>query len=161
MWFRIAVCSADICSALNCESDPSALMWNTHLAIFILNSLLHLVYLYLHHAASNPQECSRSCSWSNIRPHDLYISCSGGWEHAGVQNLTAHSCNHWGSAVPWVFLVIVLLSAIVIVDFILIHLELFVPTYLNFCCYLWSSILITSKSVQFHWFSQLFMLYEV
>lgn len=35
-------------------------------------------------AAGNTQKCNRGCGRGNNRPHNLYITGCGWWEHAGI-----------------------------------------------------------------------------
>lgn len=69
----------------------------------------YLSFIYIS-AASYPQKCSRSCSWSYDRTHNLYISGSSWRKHVSIQDLTTHSCNSWRLTFPWFLLVFLLLS---------------------------------------------------
>lgn len=75
----------------------------------LLQYLVFILYIYIS-AASYPQKCSRSCSWSYDRTHNLYISGSSWRKHVSIQDLTTHSCNSWRLTFPWFLLVFLLLS---------------------------------------------------
>ncbi|KAH7684947.1 Gdt1 family protein [Dioscorea alata] len=69
------------------------------------------ILTFLAEWACDPQKRCWSGSGSNNRPHNMYIPCCGGWEHACFKDLTTHCCNYRGLAVSRIFPLIVFLSA--------------------------------------------------
>lgn len=66
---------------------------------------------HFHSAASNSQECHRSCCRGNNRAYTMHIAGSGGRKLVGIKNLSADSCYHRGPPVSGFLLVFLLLSS--------------------------------------------------
>ena len=65
-------------------------------------------------AAGNAQKRDRCCYRSNLGAHHLHIDCGGGWQHAGVQDISGHGCDHWRPPLPRVLSFVVFLPTIVV-----------------------------------------------
>jgi putative Ca2+/H+ antiporter (TMEM165/GDT1 family) len=64
-------------------------------------------------AAGYAQECCGCCRRSNVGAHHLHVIRSGGWQHAGVEDISGHSSHHWRPPLPWLLCIIILLPTIV------------------------------------------------
>ena len=68
-------------------------------------------------AAGNAQKRDRCCYRSNLGAHHLHIDCGGGWQHAGVQDISGHGCDHWRPPLPRVLSFVVFLPTIVVAPY--------------------------------------------
>lgn len=88
--------------------------------LFLLNSpaLLFLftnrkLVAFLANAVGHSQKCGRGRCGSNLGAHHLHIVRCGGWQHAGIQDISGHSGHHWRPPLPWLLSVIIFLPTIV------------------------------------------------
>lgn len=64
-------------------------------------------------AAGYAQKCGRCCRRSNLGAHHLHIIRCGGWQHAGVEDISGHGSNHRRPPLLWLLVIIIFLPTVV------------------------------------------------